>query len=88
MIDGGPGNDYLQGGGVVSTNFITAGPGDDTVRLVGHGYNRVSAGDGNDIVFAYTKDRTKIDCGPGEDTVKIGKNPHVTTRHCEHVSRR
>jgi Ca2+-binding RTX toxin-like protein len=88
VMDGGAGNDYLQGGGVTSTNFIYGGPGADTVRLVGHGYNRVSAGEGDDIVLAYTKDRTKIDCGPGRDTVKIGKNKHVTTRHCESVHRR
>jgi len=88
VIDGGPGNDYLQGGGVTSWNTIAGGAGDDTVRLVGHGFNRVRAGEGNDIVYAYSKDRVTIDCGPGDDVVKIGYNRRVKTRHCETVTRR
>ena len=87
-IKGGPGNDYLQGGGVVSTNFINAGSGFDTIRLVGDGYNGVLAGPGDDIVYAYSKDRVRIDCGPGRDTVKIGYNRNVRTKRCETVTRR
>ena len=88
MIEGGDGNDYLQGGGVTSWNSISGGAGDDTIRLVGHGYNRVFGGAGNDIVYAYSKDRNTIDCGPGDDVVKIGHNRLVKTRNCETVTRR
>jgi Ca2+-binding RTX toxin-like protein len=87
-IKGGPGNDYLQGGGVISTNYINGGTGFDTIRLVGHGYNGVQAGPGDDIIYAYSKDRTNVNCGRGEDTVKIGYNRNVRVRNCEHVSRR
>jgi Ca2+-binding RTX toxin-like protein len=87
-INGGGGNDYLQGGGVTSTNVISGGSGFDTIRLVGHGYNQVKAGAGDDIVYAYSKDKVRIDCGPGADTVKIGYNRTVSTRRCETVTRR
>jgi Ca2+-binding RTX toxin-like protein len=88
IIDGGPGNDYLQGGGETATNFISGGSGIDTIRLTGHGFNRVLAGPGDDLIYAYAKDTVRIECGAGEDTVKIGYNRTVVTRHCEHVSRR
>ena len=50
---------------------------------MGHGFNRVFAGTGDDIVYAYSKDRNTIDCGPGDDVVKIGYNRSVRTRGCE-----
>ncbi len=87
-INGGGGNDYLQGGGVTSTNVISGAGGFDTIRLVGRGYNRVKAGPGDDIVYAYSKDAVRIDCGRGNDTVKIGYNRNVRTKRCETVSRR
>ena len=87
-INGGGGNDYLQSGGVTSVNVISGGSGLDTIRLVGHGYHQVKAGAGDDIVYAYSKDRARIDCGPGTDTVKIGYNRSVRTHGCEAVSRR
>ena len=58
------------------------------MRLTGHGFNRVLAGPGDDLIYAYSKDTVRIDCGPGSDTVKIGYNRTVFLRHCEHVSRR
>jgi Ca2+-binding RTX toxin-like protein len=73
---------------VTSTNVISGGSGFDTIRLVGHGYNRVNAGAGDDIVYAYGKDPVRIDCGAGNDTVKIGYNRGVGTRGCETVTRR
>jgi len=87
-IDGGDGNDYLQGGGAIATNFITGGAGADTIRLTGGGHNRVWAGDGDDIVYGYSKDASVIDCGRGNDFVKIGHNRKIRTRNCERVSRR
>jgi Ca2+-binding RTX toxin-like protein len=87
-IDGGDGNDYLQGGGAVAVNFITGGLGADTIRLTGGGRNRVSAGDGDDIVYGYSKDAARIDCGPGNDFVKIGFNRKIRTRNCERVEKR
>jgi Ca2+-binding RTX toxin-like protein len=87
-IDGGDGNDYLQGGGAVATNFITGGAGADTIRLTGAGHNRVWAGDGDDIVYGYSKDASRIDCGPGNDFVKIGYNRRIKTRNCERVVKR
>ena len=68
--------------------MISGGSGFDTIRLVGHGYNQVKAGAGDDIVYAYSKDKVRIDCGPGADTVKIGYNRTVSTRRCETVIRR
>ena len=88
IIDGGPGADYLQGGGEIATNFIRGGSGADTVRLTGHGLNRVLAGWGDDLIYAYAKDTVRIDCGPGDDTVMIGFNRTVVTRRCETVNRR
>jgi Ca2+-binding RTX toxin-like protein len=87
IIDGGTGNDYLQGGGVISTNYIDGGAGFDRIRLVGHGYNRVRAGSGDDIVYAYSKDRAEIDCGPGRDTVRLGNNRNVSLKRCERKQR-
>ena len=83
IIDGGSGDDYLQGGGVTSTG----GSGFDTIRLVGHGFNRVNAGPGDDIVYAYAKDAVRIDCGSGKDTVRIGNNRNVQMRRCENKVR-
>ena len=65
-----------------------AAPGSDAIRLTGHGFNEVDAGSGDDIVYAYYKDRAVIDCGAGDDLVKIGHNRKVRTRGCEKVSRR
>src|SRR4051812_6150814 len=76
-IDGGDGNDYLQGGGETATNHIVGGAGADTIRLTGHGFNEVRAGTGDDIVYAYNKERVRIDCGAGRDTVKVGHNRGV-----------
>jgi Ca2+-binding RTX toxin-like protein len=87
-IDGGDGNDYLQGGGASATNFITGGAGADTIRLTGAGFNRVDAGEGDDIVYGYSKDAALIDCGPGQDVVKIGFNRRIRTRNCEKVTKR
>jgi Ca2+-binding RTX toxin-like protein len=83
IISGGTGNDYLQGGGVTSTNFISGGAGLDVIRLVGHGYNRVNAGNDDDIVYVYSKDRAVVDCGDGRDTVRLGNNRNVVFRNCE-----
>jgi hypothetical protein len=83
IINGGTGNDYLQGGGVTSTNFINGGAGFDTIRLVGHGYNQVNAGNDDDIVYLYSKDRTVVDCGEGKDTVRLGRNRNISLRNCE-----
>jgi Ca2+-binding RTX toxin-like protein len=87
-IDGGDGDDYLQGGGADATNFITGGTGADTIRLTGPGLNRVAAGEGDDIVYGYSKDAARIDCGPGDDVVKIGFNRLIRTRNCEKVTKR
>ena len=76
-----------QGGGVISTNFIKADSGADTIRLVGHGFNRVLAGPGDDIIYAYSKDAVRIDCGPGKDTIRVGNNRNLVTRHCEKTVR-
>jgi Ca2+-binding RTX toxin-like protein len=88
VMDGGPGNDYLQGGILTSDNTITGGPGIDTIRLTGDGPNVVGAGTGDDLVYAYAKGRTRVNCGPGDDAVKIGYNRGVRTRNCENVRRR
>ena len=74
-ISGGAGNDYLQGGGVISTNFINGGFGFDTIRLVGHGYNRVEAGPGDDIVYVYSKDRDGGRLRPGRRHGAPGQQP-------------
>src|ERR671910_222965 len=86
VIDGGPGDDYLQGG--PRHNVILAGIGDDTVRLTGSGSNRVSTGEGNDVVEAYSRTPVTIDCGPGGDRVNIGFNRAVRTVDCETVTKR
>ena len=89
IIDGGPGNDYLQGGGEIATNFITRRLGRSTRSASpATASTACCAGPGDDLVYAYSKDTVRIDCGPGEDTVRIGYNRTVVTRHCEHVSRR
>ena len=66
----------------------TDGAGSDTIRLTGAGFNRVWAGDGDDIVYGYSKDAARIDCGPGEDFVKIGYNRKIRTTNCERVEKR
>jgi hypothetical protein len=47
-----------------------------------------SAGDGNDVVEAYSHTPVTIDCGPGGDRVNIGYNRSVRTVSCETVKRR
>ncbi|MEA2129024.1 MAG: hypothetical protein QOJ85_1915, partial [Solirubrobacteraceae bacterium] len=78
--------DFLQGG--EASNQITAGPGNDRVRLRGRGTNRISTGSGADLVEAYAAGSTRVDCGPGVDTVRIGFNRRVRTVGCERVTRR
>ena len=58
------------------------------MRLSGHGFNRVLAGPGDDLIYAYSKDTRADRLRPGRDTAKIGYNRTVFLRHCEHVSRR
>jgi Ca2+-binding RTX toxin-like protein len=84
VIDGGDGDDFLQGG--PKRNRIVAGAGNDTVRLRGRGptlgphrrRRRHRRG-------LRRRARRTIDCGPGTDRVNIGFNRTVRTRGCETV---
>ena len=58
------------------------------MRLTGHGRNRVSTGDGDDVVEAYSRTPISIDCGRGGDRVNIGFNRRVSTANCETVTKR
>jgi hypothetical protein len=58
------------------------------VRLTGRGRNSVNAGDGDDVVEAYSRTPVTVDCGAGADRVNIGFNRHVRTIGCETVTRR
>ena len=81
-MDGGAGDDFLQGG--ERSNVLIGGPGDDEIRLRGRRSNRVRAGTGDDIVYALARARATVDCGPGRDTVFVGLHrPHL--RGCERV---
>src|SRR5829696_1015225 len=89
-IDGGDGEDQLDGGAAPDTvnggagndvihggsgaDTINAGPGDDIVYS-DSGPDRIDAGDGNDTVYANNGTAVEtVDCGRGEDTIYI--NPY------------
>ena len=74
--------------GTGGDDSLTGGAGADTIRLTGGGHNRVWAGEGDDIVYGYSKDAARVDCGPGTDVVKIGYNRRIRTSNCEKVTRR
>ena len=81
-MDGGAGDDFLQGG--ERSNVLIGGPGDDEIRLRGRRSNRVRAGAGDDIVYALARARATVDCGPGRDTVFVGLHrPHL--HGCERI---
>ena len=46
------------------------------------------AGEGDDVIEAYSRTPVTIECGPGFDRVNIGYNRRVRTRDCEAVTRR
>ena len=85
-IEGGPGDDRLQGG--PRANTIDAGDGADRVRLTGRGPNVVDAGPGDDEIRAYASGPASVNCGPGRDLVRINFNRQVTTTGCERVTKR
>jgi RTX calcium-binding nonapeptide repeat (4 copies) len=68
-IDGGQGEDLVQGGS--GPNVLSGGFGSDVVE----------AGAGRDFVFAYGGS-DQIDCGPGRDTVLVHGKRHEL-RDCE-----
>ena len=53
-INGGPGDDTIFGN--LDGDIIDGDEGDDRIQVVGGGFDRVSCGDGNDIVFADATD--------------------------------
>ena len=63
-------------------------PQSEAISAAGPAKNRVNAGDGDDIVYGYSKDAARIDCGPGNDFVKIGFNRKIRTKNCERVEKR
>ena len=81
-MEGGAGDDFLQGG--ERSNVLIGGPGDDEIRLRGRRSNRVRAGTGDDTVYALARARATVDCGPGRDTVFVGLHrPHL--HGCERI---
>src|SRR5215204_7431470 len=89
-IDGGDGEDQLDGGAAPDTvnggpgndvihggsgaDSISAGPGDDQLYS-DSGPDRIDAGDGNDTVWVNNGTAVEeVDCGPGDDTIYI--NPY------------
>jgi Ca2+-binding RTX toxin-like protein len=71
-IDGGDGDDYLQGGGVTST--IRGGAGNDTIRITSGTVTRVDAGPGDDTITAVIlRGHATISCGAGNDTVMVSR---------------
>jgi Ca2+-binding RTX toxin-like protein len=93
VLIGGFGNDVLRewtgvGAGVPiddSRDVFRGGPGGDTL-YVGH-HDVVTAGNGDDEVWAYYVDDTDvIDCGPGDDVLHLHQDlTGVRTRGCETI---
>jgi arylsulfatase A-like enzyme len=81
---GGPGNDYLKGGGGRDT--LSGGPGDDTIigfagrNLIegGHGNDTIIDGDGSSVIHT-GPGRNRVETGGGDDIVHLGAGEnHVT----------
>ena len=51
MIDGNLDDDTIEGG-----------PGNDRINAIGGGFDRVSCGDGQDVVFADVTDEVNANC--------------------------
>lgn len=64
-IEGGSGNDLIEGGGGPDT--ILGGPGDDTIN----------GGNGNDVIYTGPENNV-IDGGNGDDTIHTQGNATVT----------
>ena len=54
-INGGPGNDQINGN--LDDDVIAGEEGDDRIHAVGGGFDRISCGDGFDVVFADVRRR-------------------------------
>ena len=77
MIDGGAGNDTIEGGG--GTNTIYGGLGNDEIEggdgndviYGGDGNDTIEGGDGNDVIDAGSGNNS-VDGGDGNDTITAG----------------
>jgi Ca2+-binding RTX toxin-like protein len=81
-MDGGPGNDQIESGGLLLGRY-----GND--RLVGGtGPDRISGHSGNDYVNALDRERDSVRCGDGRSDRVIADRVDSVARDCERVSRR
>ena len=55
----------------------SGGAGADTIRLTGHGFNEVDAGSGDDIVYAYNKERVAHRLRSGQRPREDRLQPHA-----------
>ena len=90
---GGDGNDDLTGGrdndllgGDAGRNVLSGNGGGDCFGLSGAENERVSGGDGDDIIVANDGNRDNIFCGAGQDTVRADEEDRVAA-DCEDVLR-
>jgi Ca2+-binding RTX toxin-like protein len=72
-LDGGPGDDVVEGKGAAET--LQGGDGNDTLTGRG-GADRLFGGDGNDLLFGRFGDDV-LDGGPGDDELQGGRGADV-----------
>lgn len=86
-IDGGPGNDVLDGGRAPQSEYslrddlLLGRAGTDVLRG-GPGRDVLSGGKGNDTIRARDGEPDRIDCGPGRDIALVDKLDRVAA-NCE-----
>ena len=82
IVISGAVSDTLSGDG--RENELNAGSGDDFADA-GPGMDRISGGNGADVLRARDGGRDIVDCGPGEDLAIVDRQD--TARDCETVDR-
>ena len=89
-IDGGAGDDYLEGG--KNHDTITGGPGkdiifgDETDSSCNSDFPESCVRYGNDVIQARDGEVDQVDCGPGSDRV-VADGGDVVAANCETVER-
>jgi hypothetical protein len=74
QLFGGAGNDQIAG--TETADFVTPGPGRDTVSTFG----------ANDVIHAVDHERDRIDCGTARNN-RVQADRVDVVRHCQHVTR-